>query len=135
MIFNYFSCKLTAIMPEYNSDASDLPSSSAGQAGNTWAPQFTAAEYGKRSSLRCALCSNFIFSEYFKANGQKLCSTCAEQARSGISTSSLGSLSGALLFGLAGTIAGMAIYYAVTAATGWTIGYFGVFVGWIVGRA
>lgn len=118
-------------MSKHNQDATGV----ASPAANRWTPQFTQADYGKRASVRCDLCSDFIFSEFFQVNGQKICAVCADQVRSGISTSSLGSLSGALLVGLTGAVAGMVLYYYVTEAMGWTIGYFSLFVGWIVGRA
>jgi hypothetical protein len=120
-------------MPEQNSDASDLAAS--GAVGNSWVPQFTPADYGKRASRRCDLCSDLIFSECYRVNGQRICSVCADQVRSGISTASLGSLSGALLIGFTGTVAGMLIYASVTTAMGWTVDYFSLIVGWIVGRA
>jgi hypothetical protein len=122
-------------MPEYKQSSTDLTPSPAGSTTNAWVPQFTAAEYGKRPSIRCGLCSNFISSEFFKVNGQKVCPICADQARSGLSTASRGSLAGALVFGLGGAILGMILYGAVLFATGWTIGYLGLFVGWVVGKA
>jgi hypothetical protein len=122
-------------MPEYNQSSAELAPPSVGSTTNVWVPLFSDAEYGKRPSIRCTLCSNFISSEYFKVNGQKVCPTCADQARSGLSTASRGSLAGALVFGIGGAILGMIFYGAVLYATGWTIGYLGLFVGWIVGKA
>jgi hypothetical protein len=122
-------------MLEHNQNVTNLAPSQVSPTGDAWVPQFTAAEYGKRASKRCDLCSDYLFSECFKVNGQKICATCADQIRAGISTASLGSLSGALAMGVVGTLLGMLFYSAITQATGWTIGYFALFVGWIVGRA
>jgi hypothetical protein len=122
-------------MPEYNESVSKVASSDATPAGNAWVPQFTSTDYGKPSSTRCRLCSNSIFSEYFKVNGQKVCPTCAEQARSGQSTASHGSLMGGIIFGIVGAIIAMILYSIAITATGWTIGYLAIAVGWIVGKA
>jgi hypothetical protein len=122
-------------MPEYNRSSTEVASSPASSSPNTFVPQFSTAEYGKAPSTRCRLCSHFIYSQYFKVNGQKVCPTCAEQARSGQSTDSHGSLMGALLFGIGGAILGMIFYSAVMMATGWTIGYLALAVGWIIGKA
>jgi hypothetical protein len=102
---------------------------------NAWVPQFTRTEYGKTAKKHCNLCSHPIFSEYFLVNGKKVCATCAEQARSGLSTSSRGSLIGATIVGALGAVVGMIFYSALTSVTGWTVGYFGIFVGYIVGKA
>jgi hypothetical protein len=100
-----------------------------------YVPQFSASDYGRRPSIRCSLCSNFAYSEYFKVNGQKICSTCAEEARSGQSTASRASLTGALIFGTIGAMVAMIFYAAVTISTGWTMGYVALAAGWIVGKS
>lgn len=122
-------------MHEYNQSSIDFTSSPASPRTDTFVPQFSTADYGKRPTIHCNLCSNGIASQYFKVNGQKVCSTCAEQARSGQSTASRGSLMGALLLGSIGAILAMIIYSVVTMATGWTIGYLAIAVGWIVGKS
>lgn len=100
-----------------------------------YVPQFSVSDYGRRPSIRCSLCSSFAYSEYFKVNGQKVCSTCAEETRSGQSTASRASLMGALIFGSVGAIVAMIFYAAVTLSTGWTMGYVALAAGWIVGKS
>jgi hypothetical protein len=122
-------------MHEFNSGTTKFAQSPATQTSDNFVPQFSSADYGKPPSIRCRLCSNGIATEYFKVNGQKICPTCAEQARSGQSTASHGSLMGGIIFGIGGAIVGMILYSVVTMATGWTIGYLAIGVGWIVGKA
>jgi hypothetical protein len=122
-------------MPDYNQSVSEIATSPVNPAGSGWVPIFPTANYAKRPSMRCNLCSNSIFSEYYKVNGQKTCATCADQARMGISTESRGSLVGALICGVAGAAIAMVLYALVMMSSGVTIGYLSLFVGWIVGKS
>jgi hypothetical protein len=122
-------------MSQYNQSSTEAAPASAAQVSNIFAPQFSTGAYGKRSKTRCSFCSNAIFSQYFLANGRKICATCAEQARSGLSTASRGSLFGALFLGIGGVILAMILYSVITTATGWTIGYLALGIGWIVGKS
>jgi hypothetical protein len=121
-------------MPESIQKTREFPATSLRPETKAFLPQFSSTEYGKTAKLRCGQCSHFIFSEFYRVNGQKICSTCADQIHAGISTPSHGSLFGALLFGIVGAGAGCAIYGALNSDMGWTVGYLALFVGWIVGK-
>jgi hypothetical protein len=121
-------------MPETAQSQPELVAPAAISTTNTFLPQFSTADYGKVAKLRCGLCSHSIFSEFFRVNGQKICSTCADQIHAGISTPSHGSLFGALLLGIVGASLGCLIYSSLTPDAGWTVGYLALVVGWIVGK-
>src|ERR1700722_14230165 len=110
-------------MPESNQGQTEFVSPSAISGTNTYLPQFSNANYGKPTKLRCELCSHSVYSEFFRVNGQKICPTCADQIRSGISTPSHGSLLGALLLGIVGASAGCVLYSTLALDTSWTVGY------------
>jgi len=122
-------------MSHHKQSSTEVAPSPAAPVTNIFAPQFSTGAYGKRSKIRCSFCSNSIFSQYFLANGQKICATCADQARAGQSTASRGSLFGALFLGIGGVVLAMILYSVITTATGWTIGYLALGIGWIVGKS
>jgi hypothetical protein len=100
-----------------------------------WEPQFSDSQYGRVPNRRCNLCSHYLFTYFFRVNGKKICENCSEQIRLGLSTSSGTSLVLTLIAGILGAAAAMAGYATVIWGTGWTNGYFAVFVGWVIGRA
>jgi hypothetical protein len=100
-----------------------------------WAPQFSDSQYGRVPNRRCKLCSHYLFTYFFRVNGKKICENCAEQIRLGVSTASSSSLALAFMAGILGAAVAMIGYTTVIWGTGWTNGYFAVFIGWVIGRA
>jgi len=99
-------------------------------------PQFSTAEYAHiPGTERCRICGNLIAGEYFRVNNQMACSTCASQARDGQPSDSHAAFVRAILFGLGAAIGGMILYALITVTLNFTIGYFALGVGWMVGTA
>ena len=73
--------------------------------------------------------------EYYIVNRQRVCSKCADLVREGYAITRAGAWIDALVFGLAGAFIGTILYAAFTVTTGFTIGFFALAVGWIVGAA
>ena len=100
--------------------------------------QFDRADYAAPSAqLACTACKAVLTSEYWSANGQVLCSTCAEGVRryaSGTGSRSARFLR-ALLFGAGAALVGAAVYGAVIvyAHSEWAI--ISIAIGWLVGKA
>jgi hypothetical protein len=99
-------------------------------------PQFATAEYAHiPGTERCRICGSLIAGEYYRVNNQMACSTCASQAKDGQPTDSHAAFVRALLFGLGAAIGGMILYALITMTLSFTIGYFALGVGWMVGTA
>lgn len=64
-----------------------------------------------------------------------MCSSCGEQAKSGLPVERSGAYIAALLYGLGGAVAGFILYALVTIVTGWEIGFVSLAVGFLVGAA
>jgi hypothetical protein len=64
-----------------------------------------------------------------------ICGKCRSQHESATGGAGADRFARAILFGVGAAIAGAAIYYAILAATGYSIGIIAIFVGYIVGRA
>jgi hypothetical protein len=99
-------------------------------------PQFATAEYAHiPGTERCRICSNLIPGEYYRVNGQMACAVCARQASEGQPSDTHAAFARGLLLGVGGAILGLILYATVTIATGWSIGYVALAVGWLVGKA
>lgn len=124
-------------MPDYNQTTPNYASDPLPPPSDDSLPQFSTVQYmPPAGSEACANCSTLLTSQYFVASGKKLCPTCAQQVLAGGQTSEdHAAFVRAILFGIGGAIAGMILYAAVTIATGWTIGYVALAVGWMVGTA
>jgi hypothetical protein len=101
----------------------------------SWEPQFADSQYGRVPNRRCNLCSHYLFTYFFRVNGKRICDNCAGQVRQGYSTASYTSLAIALMAGTFAAAAAMIGYAVAMWGTGWTNGYFAVFIGWAIGRA
>ena len=100
--------------------------------------QFDEAEPTSPTSTgaTCAGCKRPITDAYYEINGKIVCTACSQQiAASFRGGSGLGRLVGALVFGFMAAVLGAAVYFGVTRATGWNIGYVAIFVGFLVGGA
>jgi hypothetical protein len=99
-------------------------------------PQFATAEYAPNSpAMSCAACRRPIDGPYFKINGAQACADCATKIRAQIPRDSHAAFVRALVFGIAGALAGFALYVIFALATGLVIGFVSLAVGFIVGKA
>jgi len=103
----------------------------------TDAPQFHTAEYlGAPSDNQCRFCKQPIVGSYYRVGTTMACGSCAEMARRQMPTDTHSAFGRALLFGIGAAVVGMIAYAAlVVLLQGWTIGYFALAVGYIVGKA
>jgi hypothetical protein len=98
-------------------------------------PQFATAEYAHiPGTERCKICSNLLTTEYYRINGLMACANCAQQSLAGQPSDSHVAYARGLLFGVGGSILGLILYATVRIATGWTIVYLSLAVGWLVGK-
>ena len=102
-------------------------------------PSFEKAEYeaaapGLTNQEHCVRCQRAITDRLFRLNGKPMCEPCASAAvglpAEGASTAFVK----ALAVGVGAAIVGCILYAVVEIATGWTIGYVAVAVGWLVGK-
>jgi hypothetical protein len=99
-------------------------------------PQFATAEFAPNSpAMTCAACRRPIDGPYFKINGAQACANCANKIRAQIPKDTHAAFVRALLFGIAGAVAGFALYVIFALATGLVIGFVSLAVGFIVGKA
>jgi hypothetical protein len=87
-------------------------------------------------SLTCAVCKANISESYYEANGAIVCDAC----RAALSAQLAGGseparFAKAAVLGLAGAAAGVALYVAILAATGYDIGLVAIAVAFLVGKA
>jgi len=124
-------------MPDFDSSPPNFNSAPIPPPSGDYVPQFSTAQYiAPAGTEACANCSTLLTSQYFVAAGKKLCPACANQAFTGGQTEAdHAAFVRAVLFGVGGAIAGMALYAAVVIATNITIGYLALAVGWMVGAA
>lgn len=105
-------------------------------AGESQTPQFTTAEYAaNHPNVSCAACRQPIGSPYFKIKGTPFCAACTEKIRAKMPRDSHAAFVRALVFGIAGALAGLALYVIFAVATGLIIGWVSLAVGFIVGKA
>jgi len=83
----------------------------------------------------CVACKRGITSEYFHAQGQVVCPSCAALINAGQQGPPHTSLARAALYGAGAALAGSAAYALVTIVTGYQIGLIAIFVGILVGKA
>jgi hypothetical protein len=100
-------------------------------------PQFSTAEYaGTPGEDRCRFCKQPIAQTYYRVNGHMACGSCADVAQREMPKDTHSAFGRALVFGIGAAFLGMAMYAGlVMLLQGWTIGYFSLAVGYIVGKA
>ena len=102
----------------------------------TQTPQFTTAEYGNSPAGNvCQVCKNPVGRTYYRANSAVLCGRCTDNLRSKVPQDSHAAFVRSILFGIGGFAAGLALYAGFVIATGISIGYLALAVGFIVGKA
>lgn len=99
-------------------------------------PQFATAEFAPNSpTMTCAGCQHPITGAYFQINGADACPECTRKIQAQTPTDSHAAFVRALAFGVAGALAGFALYVIFALVTGLVIGWVSVAVGFIVGKA
>ena len=99
-------------------------------------PQFATAEFAPNGpAMTCAACRRPINGPYFKINGAQACASCASKIQAQIPKDTHAAFVRALLFGIAGAVAGFALYVGFALATGLVIGFVSLAVCFIVGKA
>ena len=101
-------------------------------------PSFDRAEYAlapSTTSDTCTRCSQTIDASYYRINGDMACESCAQQATPAQLAHSHAAYSRAILYGIGAAILGMIVYALFEIATGISIGYLAIGVGYLVGKA
>jgi hypothetical protein len=98
-------------------------------------PQFNTAEYNQPSAESCKACGVPLTGTFYRANSAAVCGSCAERVKREIPLDNHARFVRAVLFGLGGFAVGLALYAGFVIATGISIGYIALAVGWIVGKA
>ena len=98
-------------------------------------PQFTTAEYGAKSAPPCKACGQPLNGDYYQVNGVQVCPPCTAKLKAQFPGDSHAAFVRGLLFGIAGAIAGLALYVAFALGTGLVVGFVSLAVGYIVGKA
>jgi hypothetical protein len=99
-------------------------------------PQFSTAEYsGPSSADTCKVCHQPIPGKFYRAGNAVVCGRCADRIKRETPQDSHAAFMRALLFGLGGFAIGLAVYAGFEIATGISIGYLALAVGWIIGKA
>ena len=100
------------------------------------APQFATAEFAPNpQTMSCGACKRPITGTYFKINGVTACPACAQKVRTQMPADSHAAFARGVAFGIAGAIAGCALYVTFALVTGLVIGWISLAVGFIVGKA
>ena len=99
-------------------------------------PQFATAELASDGpKMTCAACKRPITGAYFLINRAQVCAECTDKIQAQIPQDTHAAFVRALVFGIAGAIAGFALYVIFALATGLVIGFVSLAVGFIVGKA
>ena len=82
----------------------------------------------------CEVCANQISGEFYRVGEHKVCSSCTLTLKAQLPADTDAAFTGAILYGIGGAVIGLAVYSGFVIATGWTIGYLALFVGWLVAK-
>ncbi|SRR6266567_274499 len=97
-------------------------------------PQFDTAEF-KSEGNACAFCKTALSAGYYRVQGKLTCANCFQKIQNSIPKDSHSAFVRAAIFGSVGAVVGMAVYAGIVVATGWTIGYLALGVGYIIAKA
>ena len=102
----------------------------------TQIPQFSTAEYGtSQTGDTCKVCKHPVGRTYYRANNAVVCGRCTDNLKRQLPQDSHTAFVRAILFGIGGFAVGMALYAGFVIATGISIGYLALAVGFIIGKA
>lgn len=99
--------------------------------------QFDRAELqsDKPAELVCTGCNQRIVQAYYAAGDKVLCSTCRDAVQRMLATGGVAPFLKALALGLPAAALGAAIYYGISALTGYEFGLVAIVIGVMVGTA
>jgi hypothetical protein len=97
--------------------------------------KFDATVEQPLSESVCAACGAALRATYHMLGDSMICGRCRGQHETAMGGAGAHRFARALLFGVGAAIVGAAIYYAILAVTGYSIGIIAIFVGYLVGRA
>lgn len=121
--------------PRMTTDGSSLPTPPLDAAPLQFDAPVPSGETAAPQAMSCDACGQPIQAVYYETAGQVICARCRGKLESRIGTSGKGGrMLRAFGLGLVGAIAGAVIYYAITAATGYSIGLVAILVGFLVGK-
>lgn len=83
----------------------------------------------------CAVCRSAIAGQYFQAQGQPVCPSCAKLIEAGQQAPPAISLLPSILYGAGAAFAGFVIYAFVAIAFDLQLALISILVGWMVGKA
>jgi len=99
-------------------------------------PQFATAEFASHGpTMTCAACQLPIPVAYFQIGAATVCPGCTRKLQAQAPADSHAAFVRALAFGVAGAVAGLALYVTFALVTGLVIGWVSLAVGFIVGKA
>jgi hypothetical protein len=98
-------------------------------------PQFQTAQYASRDKDGCKSCGQPIRDSYYRIKSDMVCASCAEKFKLAVPTDSHAAFVRAVIFGIGGAIAGLALYATFEIVTNIIIGYVALAVGFIVAKA
>jgi hypothetical protein len=99
-------------------------------------PQFNTAEYSTSpAAITCQVCKHPVGRTYYRANNAAVCGRCTDNLKRQLPQDNHAAFVRAILFGIGGFAVGMALYAGFVIATGISIGYLALAVGWIIGKA
>jgi hypothetical protein len=99
-------------------------------------PQFSTADYGtSQTGDTCKVCKHPVGRTYYRANNAVVCGRCTDNLKRQLPQDSHAAFVRAILFGVGGFAVGMALYAGFVIATGISIGYLALAVGFIIGKA
>jgi hypothetical protein len=99
------------------------------------APQFGTLETSTPGGAICKVCQTPLAQTYYRAGNNMVRGRCADRIRREMPQDSHAAFVRAIMCGLVGFAIGLVIYAAFAIATGITIGYLALAVGFIVGKA
>jgi hypothetical protein len=100
-------------------------------------PSFDRAEYRETAAPAgetCSRCQQSFTVRFFRLNGVAMCEPCANAVVSTPVEDAGGAFAKAIAVGIGAAIIGSILYAAIEIASGWTIGYVALGVGWLVGK-
>lgn len=83
----------------------------------------------------CAECRARIVDTYYEWDGKVICGTCQSRIATIVAAPATGGFARALGFGLAAAAAGSAVYFALTALTGYDVAIAMIPAGFVIGKA
>jgi hypothetical protein len=97
--------------------------------------QFDKAEFAQGAALVCAVCKTPIVGEFYQANGQSICPTCAKGVKASTQLPIGLAVGRSVIAALVAGAAGGLVWWLVSNLTGAWWGIIAVLVGWMVGYA